>query len=61
LQNLGLYFGFSEAVASQYLDLIQPVFKKARSGFERNEFPVFSTQQEFDRAFEDVEDLLAPP
>jgi hypothetical protein len=58
LQNLGLYFGFSEATASQYLDLIQPVFKKALSDFERSEFPLFSTQEEFDQAFEGIEDLL---
>jgi hypothetical protein len=58
LQNLALYFGFSEFSASHYLDLLKPVLK---ASLERNasvKKDVFTTQTAFDEAFAGVEEVF---
>lgn len=58
LQNLALYFGFSEFSASHYLDLLKGVVK---ASLERNtslKKAIFATQTAFDEAFAGVEDIF---
>lgn len=58
LQNLGLYFGFSEFTASQYIEYIKPVLKAALAQLIPLRLRVFRTQQDFDQAFEGIEELM---
>lgn len=58
LQNLALYFGFSEFAASHYLDLLKGVLKVS---LERNtsvKTAIFTTQAAFDEAFTGVEEIV---
>jgi hypothetical protein len=58
LQVLGLSFGFSNTSAFVYLDYVKPYLKRAlaaQSGLVRR---VFENQEDFDKAFEGVEDLF---
>ena len=58
LQNLGLYFGFSNFTASQYLDLLKPILKVS---LEKNEAVcnrLFNSQSEFDSIFEGVKTIM---
>lgn len=57
LQNLGLYFGFSEYTASTYLDLLKPLLKAALLRRSPIRSAVFRDQQDFDRAFEGVDEI----
>lgn len=58
LQNLGLYFGFSEFTARPYLDLLKPILKEtiARPGLLKS--GVFHNQAEFEEAFKGVEEVF---
>lgn len=58
LEVLGLSFGFSNTSAFVYLDYVKPYLKQAlavQPGLVRR---VFENQQDFDKAFEGVEDLF---
>lgn len=57
LQNLALYFGFSEYAASQYIDRIMPVLKEALNRKTNLKTSVFKNQKEFDRAFSGVDEI----
>ena len=57
LQNLGIYFGFSDYAASTYLDLLKPILKAALERLANVRTAVFKNQQEFDKAFEGVEEI----
>ena len=58
LVNMDIYFGFSESRASIYIELLKPILKAAllqsTAPIARN----FGSQEEFDKAFEGVEDLI---
>lgn len=58
LVNMGIYFGFSESTASIYIELLKPILKAAllqsTAPIARN----FGSQEEFDKAFEGVEDII---
>lgn len=57
LQNLGLYFGFSDYAASTYLELLKPLLKAALLRISPVRSAVFKDQQEFDKAFEGVGEI----
>ena len=58
LVNMGIYFGFSESTVSIYIELLKPILKAAllqsTTPIARN----FGSQEEFDKAFEGVEDII---
>jgi hypothetical protein len=58
LQNLGLYFGFSEASASTYLERIKPFLKASYQASGIDMKRIFKDQTEFDTIFAEVEDLF---
>lgn len=58
LQNLGLYFGFSESTASTYLERIKPLLKASYQASGIDIARLFSNQAAFDTAFEGIEDIL---
>ena len=57
LQNLGLYFGFSESTASQYLDLLKPIIKTSLIKLGHLTTRLFKDQVEFDKVFENIKEL----
>lgn len=58
LQNLGLYFGFSDKTASHYLDQLRPVLKATLGELSVLTQRVFGSQAEFEQAFEGIDDLI---
>ena len=58
LQVLGLCFNISDASASHYIDYIMPFVKQALGQEKALANRLFSSQQEFDRAFEGVDDIF---
>lgn len=58
LQNLGLYFGISDAAASHYLDRLKPCLRMALHQQNATVIRLFKNQAEFDVAFEGVVDLV---
>lgn len=58
LQNLGMYFGISDAGASQYLDLLKPCLKAALQQQDVLAKRLFTGQQSFEQAFAGVTDLF---
>ena len=58
LQNLGLYFGMSDAAASHYLERLKPCLRMALNQQNVAITRVFKNQAEFDRLFEGVEDIM---
>lgn len=58
LQNLGLYFGFSDKTASLYLEELKPVLKATLTRCSALAQRVFRSQQQVDKAFEGVDDLF---
>lgn len=57
LQNMGLYFGFSEFTVSQYLERIKPVLKAALHQNTDIRAIVFKDQKAFDEAFENTGEI----
>ena len=58
LQNMGMYFGFSDFTASTYLERMKPCLKAALQARGLHNIPLFTTQEEFDKKFADVTDLV---
>jgi hypothetical protein len=58
LEVLGLSFGFSNMSAFVYLDYVRPFFKRALQAESVLVKRVFESQQDFDKAFEGVEDIF---
>ena len=58
LQNIGMYFGFSDFAASTYLERLKPCLKAALQVQGLRNTPLFTNQEEFDRKFADVTDLV---
>lgn len=58
LQNMGLYFGFSSFAASRYIDLLSPILKTCLKDYQPLQANVFKSQQAFEKAFENVSDLI---
>jgi hypothetical protein len=57
LQNMGLYFGFSEFTVSQYLERIKPVLKAALGQNTDIKTTIFKDQTAFDEAFKNVDEI----
>ncbi|MDQ2721684.1 MAG: transposase [Bacteroidota bacterium] len=58
LQNLGMYFGLSDAAASQYLELLKPCLKAALQQQNLLAKRLFTGQQGFEQTFAGVQDLF---
>ena len=58
LQNMGLYFGFSESTVSQYLELLKPIIKASLTQLEHLTTRLFKDQTAFDKAFAGIEELV---
>ena len=58
LQNMGMYFGFSDFAASTYLERLKPCLKATLQAQGLHNTPLFPTQEEFDKKFADVTDLV---
>ncbi|AMJ66525.1 transposase family protein [Hymenobacter sp. PAMC 26628] len=58
LQNLGMYFGISDAAASQYLELLKPCLKTALRQQHVLAKRLFTGQTSFEQVFAGVEDLF---
>lgn len=58
LQNMGLYFGMSDASASNFLGLLKPCLKAALQQQGNTVQRIFASQQAFDEAFDGVEDIF---
>lgn len=57
LQNMGLYFGFSEFTVSQYLEALKPILKASLSQNDELKTVIFKDQSTFDQAFEGVDEI----
>ena len=55
---MGMYFGFSDFAASTYLERLKPCLKAALQAQGLHNTPLFPTQEEFDKKFADVTDLV---
>lgn len=58
LQNMGLYFGFSDYTVSTYLDLLKPILKLSLQSKEDIKISLFENQSEFDKVFKGVDDIF---
>lgn len=58
LQNMGLYFGMSDASVSAFLGLLKPCLKAALQRQGNAVHRVFANQQAFDEAFAGLEDIF---
>ncbi len=58
LQNLGMYFGLSDAAASQYLELLKPCLKAALQQQNLLAKRLFTGQKDFEQTFAGVQDLF---
>lgn len=58
LQNIGLYFGFSDFTASVYLERLKPCLKAALRSQGIDKSTLFKNQVEFDQQFAGVTDLV---
>lgn len=58
LQNLGMYFGMSDATASHYLELLKPCLKAALQQQQLLAKRLFTGQASFEETFAGVEDLF---
>jgi hypothetical protein len=58
LQNLGMYFGISDAGASHYLELLKPCLKAALQQQGVAAKRLFTGQQSFEQTFAGVTDLV---
>lgn len=58
LQNMGLYFGMSDASVSTFLALLKPCLKAALQQQGNMARRVFANQQAFDEAFAGVADVF---
>jgi hypothetical protein len=58
LQNMGLYFGMSDASVSTFLGLLKPCLKAALHQQGHAVQRVFASQQAFDEAFAGVADIF---
>ncbi len=58
LQNSGMYFGISDAAASQYLELLKPCLKAALQQKNMLAKRLFTGQDSFETTFIGVQDLF---
>ena len=58
LQNIGMYFGFSDFAASTYLEILKPCLKAALQAQGIDKSTLFKNQAEFDEQFAGVVDLV---
>lgn len=58
LENMGLYFGMSDATVSGFINLLKPCLKAAVQQQAGSIIRAFANQEEFDKAFEGVEDIF---
>lgn len=57
LQNMGLYFGFSEFTVTQYLEELKPILKSSLSQNYELKTVIFKDQSAFDEAFNGVDEI----
>lgn len=57
LQNMGLYFGFSEFTVSEYLERIKPILKASLEQNTSLKTVVFKDQTAFNEAFQNVDEI----
>lgn len=58
LQNMGLYFGFSEFTVSHYLDLLKPILKATLRKHVNIATVLFDSQENFNKTFSNVEEIF---
>lgn len=58
LQNLGMYFGISDAAASQYLELLKPCLKAALQQQNVLAKRLFAGQASFEETFAGIKDIF---
>lgn len=58
LVNMGLYFGMSESSASRYIELLKPYLKTALLQSGESICRTYKSEEYFEEAFKEVEDLL---
>ena len=58
LENMGLYFGFRTSTVSGYIEKLKPCLKAALQEMGSLPPSLFKSQEEFDKAFEGVRELL---
>ena len=58
LQNLGMYFGISDAATSAYLELLKPCLKAALQQQDSESRVLFPNQEAFDKQFAGSTDLV---
>lgn len=58
LQNLGMYFGISDAAASAYLELLKPCLKAALQQQGAENRVLAKSQEAFDKQFAGITDLV---
>lgn len=58
LENMALYFGFSQATVIEYIRRLSPVLKACLQAQQPLQSCVFKTQQGFDQAFAGVDELF---
>lgn len=58
LQNLGMYFGISDAAASVYIDLLKPCLRAALSQQEAENSLLAKNQEAIDKQFARITDLV---
>ena len=58
LQNVGLYFGLSDAAASQYLEMLKPCLKATLQQQKAMAKRLFTGQKDFEQTFAEVHDLF---
>ncbi|WP_223650286.1 hypothetical protein [Hymenobacter psoromatis] len=58
LQNIGMYFGFSDFAASVCLERLKPCLKAALNAQGIDKQQLFKNQEEFDQQFAGITDLV---
>jgi len=58
LENMALYFGFSQTGVSHYIDLLLPVVKNALHQCAPVKNTLFKNQKAFDQAFANTEEII---
>jgi hypothetical protein len=58
LENIGLYFGFSQFTASHYIQRLSPVLKACLAVHQPLQACLFKDQQAFEQAFADVDEIF---
>jgi len=58
LENMALYFGFSQFAASEYIRQLSPILKACLARYQPLQKSLFKDQAAFDKAFAGVDEIL---